>query len=69
MTFLKNHLSRAEGDSLPYWFRAAFAAVFASNHSLRECPLSAIANRFEFRCQPKTIDVIALQNLAFLCSS
>ena len=47
LLFLKNNFSRAQGDSLPTWFIATFAALFVLNCLLREFPLSAIANHFE----------------------
>ena len=42
---LKNHLSLAQGEGLPYWLGATFAAVFVLVYSLREflCLLSLIA--------------------------
>ena len=54
-TSLKNHLLRAQGDSLPYWLQGNFCSFV--------CPLSAIAKCFEFWFQSKTIDAIVLRNL------
>ena len=47
-------------------FRATFAALFVLNYWLREFLLSAIANRFELRCQSKATVAIVLQNLSLL---
>ena len=35
---------------------------------LGECPLSAIAYRFEFHCQLKAMDVVVLQDLPSVAS-
>ena len=50
---LKNLPSPAPNESLPYWFQGNFAASFVLNFCLREFHLSAFANRFELRCEPK----------------
>ena len=55
VTFLKNVPSPAPRESLPYWFQGNFAAMFVLNYWLREFPLSALANRFELRCEPKQL--------------
>ena len=55
MTSLKKVPSPALSKSLPYWFLGNFAAMFVLNYWLREFPLSAIANRFEWRCEPKQL--------------
>ena len=52
-TSLRCHLLLAQGESLPYWFRSNFAAVFVLIYWLREFCLSAVVNRFEMRCQLK----------------
>ena len=52
---LKNLPSPAPNDSLPYWFQGNFAALFALNFCLRELLLSAFANCFELRCEPKQL--------------
>ena len=52
---LKNRPSPATNESLPYWFQGNFAASFVSKFSLREFLLSAFANRFELRCEPKRL--------------
>ena len=45
----------APNESLPYWFQRNFAASFVLNFYLREFLLSACANRFELRCEPKRL--------------
>ena len=50
ITCFINHLSPAPGESLPYWFQDNFAVMFAWKFLL-----SAIANRFELRCEPKQL--------------
>ena len=55
LTSLKNVPLPAPIKSLPYWFQGDFAAVFVLNYWLREFPLSAFANRFELRCEPKQL--------------
>ena len=52
---LKNLPSLAPNESLPYWFQGNFAASFVLNFCLREFLLSAFANRFELRCEPKRL--------------
>ena len=52
---LKNLPSPAPNESLPYWFQGNFAASFVLNFCLREFLLSACANRFELRCEPKRL--------------
>ena len=52
---LKNLTSAAPKESLPYWFQGSFAASFVFNFCLREFLLSAFANRFELRCEPKRL--------------
>ena len=47
-------------------FKETFAALFVLNCWLREFPLSAIANRFELRCQSKPTRAIVLPNLSLL---
>ena len=42
-------------ESLPYWFQGNFGATFVLNFCLREFLLSAFANRFESRCEPKRL--------------
>ena len=54
-TSLKNHRLAAQSESLPYSFRATFAAEFVLIYRLRESPLSAIPNRLELRCQVKQL--------------
>ena len=55
ITSLKNLPSPAPNESLPYWFQGNFAASFVLNFCLREFLLSAFANRFELRCEPKRL--------------
>ena len=55
ITSLKNLPSPAPNESLPYWFRGNFAASFVLKFCLREFLLSAFANRFELRCEPKRL--------------
>ena len=55
VTSLKNLPSPAPSESLPYWFQGNFAASFVLNFWLREFLLSAFANRFELRCEPKQL--------------
>ena len=57
MISLKNYLSPAQDDSLPYCFQSNFHG-FVLNYWLREFPLSANANRFELRCQSNATDAI-----------
>ena len=52
---LKNLPSPAPNESLPYWFQGNFAASFVFNFCLREFLLSAFANRFVLRCEPKRL--------------
>ena len=52
---LKNLPSPAPNESSPYWFQGNFAASFVFNFCLREFLLSAFANRFELRCEPKRL--------------
>ena len=42
-------------ESLPYWFQGNFMATFVLNFWLREFLLSALANHFELRCEPKQL--------------
>ena len=53
MTFLKNHLSRAQRDKFHCHFQDDFSGFFVLNYWLREFPWSVIANCFELRCQSK----------------
>ena len=46
--------------------RAAFPAFLVLNYWLIEFPQSAVANRFELRCQSKATDATVLQNLSLL---
>ena len=41
--------------SLPFWFQGNFAATIVLNFWLREFLLSAFANHFELRCEPKQL--------------
>ena len=50
---LENLPSPATNDSLPFWFQGNFPASFVLYFCLREFLLSAFANRFELRCEPK----------------
>ena len=52
---LKNLPSLAPNESFPYWFQGNFAASFVLNFCLREFLLSADANLFELRCEPKQL--------------
>ena len=51
----KNLPSPAPNESSPYWFQGNFAASFVFDFCLREFLLSAFANRFELRCEPKRL--------------
>ena len=55
ITSLKNLPLPVPNESLPYWFQGNFAASFVFNFCLREFLLSAFANRFELRCEPKLL--------------
>ena len=55
ITFLKNLPSPTPNESLPYWFQGNFAASSVLNFCFREFLLSAFANRFELRCEPKRL--------------
>ena len=55
ITYLKYVPLPTPIQSLPYWFQGNFAAVFVLNYWLREFLLSAFANRFELRCEPKQL--------------
>ena len=52
---LKNLPSPAPNESSSYWFQGNFAASFVFNFCLRAFLLSAFANRFELRCEPKRL--------------
>ena len=52
---LKNLPSPAPNESSPCWFQGNFAASVVFNFCLREFLLSAFANRFELRCEPKQL--------------
>ena len=51
----KNVPSLAPSEILPHWFQGNFATVFVFNYWLREFPLSAFANLFELRCEPRQL--------------
>ena len=55
ITSLRSLPSPAPSESLPYWFQGNFAATFVLNFWLRDLLLSAFANRFELRCEPKQL--------------
>ena len=48
----------------PCLFRASLTALFVLNLLVASIPLSAVANRFELRCQSKATDAIILKNLS-----
>ena len=52
---LKNLPLPAHNESLPYWFQSNFAASLVLKFCLREFLLSALANHFELRCEPKRL--------------
>ena len=52
---LKNLPSPAPNESSAYWFQGNSAASFVLVFCLRECLLSADADRFELRCEPKRL--------------
>ena len=52
---LKNLPSPAPNEYLPYWVQGNFAALFVLNFCFREFLLSAFANRFELRYEPKQL--------------
>ena len=58
ITSLRNLPSLAPSESSPYWFQGNFAVMFVLNYWLREFPLSVFANRFEFRCEPKQLNLL-----------
>ena len=45
----------APNESLPHWLQGNCAASFVLNFCLRKFLLSADANRFELRCEPKQL--------------
>ena len=51
---------------LATWVSGHFAGLFVFNYWLREFPLSAVANLFEFRCQQKQL--MQLSYKICLCS-
>ena len=53
ITSLKNPPLPTPNESLTYGFHGNFVASFVLNFCLREFLLSAFANRFELRCEPK----------------
>ena len=53
--FLINHLSLAQGESLADSFRANFWGCACFDLLVEEFPLSAVADRFELRCQLKQL--------------
>ena len=55
LTSLKNLSSAAPSESFPYWFQSNFVMLFVLVYCLREFLLSAFANRFELRCEPKQL--------------
>ena len=55
LTSLKNLPSVAPSESFPYWFQGNFAALFVLIYCLIEFLLSAFANSFELRCEPKQL--------------
>ena len=65
-TELRIYPSGFRAMDLPYWFQGNFAASSVLNFCLREFLLSAFANCFELRCEPKATDAIVLQNLPLL---
>ena len=48
---IKNLLSPAKGDSLPYWFQGNFCSPVWFDLPVERILLSAVINRFELRCQ------------------
>ena len=55
LTSLQNPPSAAPRESLPYWFRGNFAALFVLIYCLRKFLLSAFANRSDLRYEPKQL--------------
>ena len=62
MFALKSHLWNAQQARWVPGFQRNFAALFVLSFCSRECPLFAIANFFEFRCQQKQL--LLFQNLS-----
>ena len=67
ITSLKYLPYPASCESLPYWFQGNFAAVFVLNYWSRGFLLSAFANHFELRCEPKHL--MLLYYKIYPCSS
>ena len=59
---LKKLLSPVPNKSSAYWFPGNFAASFVFNFCLREFLLSAFANRFEWKCEPKRLMLLYYKN-------
>ena len=56
ITSMKDSPSPAPKESLSYWFQGSFfAAIFVLNVRLIKFLLSAFANRFGLRCEPKQL--------------
>ena len=47
MIYLKNHLSCAQCDNLPYWLQGNSCGLVFLNYFLKALSLSAFANHFE----------------------
>ena len=60
-TSLKKHLSFAQGEMLPCRLLGSSRDLFVFSHWLRDLSLSAIADRFELRCQSKVTDALLLE--------
>ena len=58
MLAFKNDLLNAQKARKLPGFQRNFAAFFVLNFCLREFPLSAIANLFEFRCLTNSVLVV-----------
>ena len=65
MISLKNHLSNAQGDSLPYLFQCNCCGLVCFNYKLREFLLSSFAHCIEFRCQ--STQLMQLSDKICLC--
>ena len=67
ITSFNNLPSPAPKESLPYWFQGNFAASSVLNFCLREFLLSAFANRFELRCEPRRMMLLYFKICPFCC--
>ena len=64
ITSRQNHISLAQGESMPYWLWVNFCGLVCFDLPFREFNLSAVTNCFESGCQLKKLVAIVLQNLS-----